>query len=135
MKRLASILAALCLLLGLAACAGGDSVAFKNKLGTVIHSVYISPVEDEDWTDPLNYARLRVGSTIQIDFDRFRGTGTLYDFGAVDENGLNYDVYDIPLAAGDSLTLSGDRNGATLTVVSKDGAEKTYEAYIYENEA
>ena len=132
MKKVLALLTAALLLLALCACELSESVSFKNELSTVIHSVYISPVEDENWTDPLNYAKLSVGSSIFIDTDRFVGSGTLYDVGVVDENNMNYDVYDVPLSAGDTLTLKGNANGATLTVKTQDGGETTYTAYIYE---
>ncbi len=134
-KRIAGILLAVLLLAALTACESKPSndVTFKNSLSSAIHSVYISPSTDEDWTDPLNYAVLSKGSSITIDFSKFAGNSPIYDIGVVDENAMNYDVYEIPLAIGDTLILSGDANGATLTVRGTDGKEASYEAYIYEN--
>ena len=135
-KRIALLLAAV-LLLALCACSSkpSEDVVFQNDLPTVVHSLYISPVTEEEWADPVNYARLSPGSSIHIDFERFAGDGAEYDIGVVDENNMNYDVYNVPLAIGDKLALSADGETAILTVTSADGSStETYEGYVYEGE-
>ena len=137
MKKLSAILLALALLAGLCACSSepAEDVTFKNDLTTVIHSLYISPSSEDEWKDPLNYAKLSVGSSIHIDFEKFASEGSTYDVGAVDENNLNYDIYDVPLAIGDTLALSANGETAILTITAADGTVTTYEGYTYEGGA
>ena len=137
MKKLSALLLALALLFTLCACSSkpAEDVAFTNNLSAVIHSLYISSSTEDEWSDPLNYAKLSVGSTIHIDFEKFAGEGVNYDIGAVDENNMNYDVYDVPLAIGDKLALSADGDTAILTITSADGTVTTYEGYAYEGGA
>ena len=135
MKKVLAVLAALILLVTLCACDGdSEDVVFKNGLSTVIHSVYISPSDADEWTDPLNYARLSAGSSIHIDFAKFAGSGVYYDVAAVDENNRNYDIFEIPLTIGDKLELSASGGTALLTVTSADGTVSTYEGYAYDAE-
>ncbi len=131
MKKLALLLLALTLVLALCACGSGEDVVFRNDLDSKIHSVYISPISDEEWSDPLNYAILNVGSSIHIDFEKFSGDSAYYDVAAVDENNMNYDIYDVPLSIGDTLAMSADGETAILTVTSADGSTNTYEGYAY----
>lgn len=133
MKKVLSILMILLLLVGLCACGNenAEDVSFKNDLKSVIHGVHISASSSDSWSDPLNYAQLSVGSTIHIDFEKFAGDSPVYDVGIIDENGVNYDIYEVTLTIGDALVLSGDENGATLTITGKDGSVKTYDAYVY----
>ena len=138
MKKCLAILAALFLLAALCACAeDSEDVVVKNGLKTAIDGVYISPAEAEEWSEPLNYARLSPGSSIHIDFERFAGSGIYYDIGLTDEEGRNYDVYDVPLAIGDTLEITArGEDRAILTVTSTDGTVAVYDgyAYFYEDE-
>lgn len=52
------------------------------------------------------------------------------DIGAIDENSINYDIYDIVLIDGDLIVLSGDANEARFTITHSDGTESTYLAII-----
>ena len=132
MKKFLLVFLALALLATLCACGKSDDVTFKNELGVTIHSIYISPVTEDQWPDPLNYARLNNGSQIHIDFEKFAAEGTtLYDVAAVDENNMNYDIFDVPLAVGDILALSANGETAILTVTGTNGSTKTYEGYAY----
>lgn len=134
MKKLIALLLAVLLFASLCACGSGESVTFKNDLSSSIHGVYISPTTDEEWTDRLNYAIIRAGGSITIDFEKFAGDTPYYDVGVVDENNMNYDVYEVPLAIGDTLALSAENDVAVLTVTSTDGSVKTYDGYAYEGE-
>ncbi len=134
MKKLFAILLVLALAVGLCACGDSDSVKFRNDLDAEVKGVFVSPSSElEDWGESVNYAPIRSGSSVNIDFDRFAVEGeTLYDVGAVDENELNYDIYEVPLQVGDTMALSVDGEAAILTVTDKDGAVKTYEGYAYD---
>ncbi len=134
MKKLIALLLAVLLFASLCACGSGESVTFKNDLSSAIHGVYISPSTDEEWTDRLNYAILRSGGSITIDFDKFAGETPYYDIGVVDENNMNYDIYEVPLAVGDTLALSAENDVAVLTVTGQDGTVNTYDGYVYEGE-
>ena len=133
MKKALAILLAVLLLVGLCAC-GADTpdITFKNDLKSVLHGVHISPESAEEWGDALNYAKLSVGSSIHIDFEKFAGeSGVVYDIGLIDENSVNYDIYGVELAIDDELTISGDSESATLIVKSADGSTKSYDVLIY----
>lgn len=131
MKKLTVLLLTLALLATLCACGNRESVVFQNDLSTDIHGIYISPVSEEEWSDPLNYAVLKAGASITIDFQKFAGETPYYDVGTVDKNGMNYDVYDVPLAIGDKLALSAEGETVTLTVTGADGTVKSYDGYAY----
>ena len=115
MKKFAALILALLLLASLCACGPSESVTFKNDLPTTVHSIYISPTTDEEWADPLNYALLKSGSSISISFQKFAGDTAYYDIGVVDENAMNYDVYDVPLAIGDTLAISAENDVAVAS--------------------
>ena len=134
MKKSFVLALVLAMLLLLCACSSGpkEEVTFQNDLEVKLHSIYISPVTDEDWTEPLNYAALSSGSSIHIAFEKFAGDSAYYDIGVVDENGMNYDAYDVVLSIGDTLALSGSLDAATLTVTAADGSQKTYDAFVYD---
>ena len=135
MKKFAALILALLLLASLCACGPSESVTFKNDLPTTIHSIYISPTTDEEWSDPLNYALLKSGSSISISFQKFAGDTAYYDVGVVDENAMNYDVYEVPLAIGDTLAMSAENDVAVLTVTGADGTVKTYDGYVYDSDS
>ena len=135
MKKLLIFLLSALMLLSLCACGGdSDDVAFRNDLKVKIDSIYISPSEEETWSDPLNYAKLSPGSKIYISFSKLENGAGTYDIGAVDENNMNYDVYEVELKEKDVIALSASGDQAVVTVTSADGASKTYYGYIYEGE-
>ena len=133
MKKAFAILLAVLLLVSLCACgeSNAEEIIFKNDLKSVLHGVHVSPANAEEWGDPLNYANLSVGSSIHIDFEKFAGDSPVYDIGLIDENGVNYDIYEVTLTIGDTLIISGDGESATLTVKGVDGSEKSYTADVY----
>ena len=138
MKRFLCILISALLFAGLIAC--GDTtppdLTFTNGLSTVVHNVYVSPAEQEDWNDPVSISKISSGSTIEFDFSKIEeGAGPgIYDLGAIDENAMNYDAYEVPLAVGDKIDLSGSSDSAVYTITHADGATDSYDAYIYPNE-
>ena len=135
-KWLLCVLAAAVFLL--AAACGEESTAdlsFTNSIDTSVHNLYISDSTADDWGDPVTFARVDSGHTIRINFDRIgedAGPGN-YDIGAINEDRWNFDVYDVPLAVGDQIELSGGVDGATYTVTHADGTADTYEAEVYED--
>lgn len=133
MKKTIAVLLAVLLLTCLCACGAKDDVVFKNDLSVVLCGVHISPSSEDTWGDALNYARLSAGSSIHIDFERFGYDGDAYDVGLIDENSRNYDVYDVSLSVGDTLSISEKDGGAVLTVTGADGSAKEYPAYVYES--
>ena len=135
MKRFFCIFAAALLLLSMAAC--GETTPpdlnFTNNLGTVVHNFYVSPSDQEEWNDPVSIGKISGGSSIHFDFsDIAEGAAPgVYDIGAIDENAMNYDAYEVPLTTGDQIDLTGDSDAATYTITHSDGSADTYEAYVY----
>lgn len=143
MKKFLAVTLALILVLSLCGCnllslvkqLSSSDLTFVNKLDEEVHNIYISSVNESEWGEPVNDGHVRSGGTTRIDFSRFEDTSTtLYDFGLICEDDCNYDVYEIPLARGDKLTLSGDYYQATLTVEHADKTTDTYEVYTYYND-
>ena len=138
MKKVILLLLAALLLAALCAC--GESkpadLSFKNSLNATVDNLYLSPVTEEEWSDPANLARVESGRTIQFDFDKAgkdAGPGR-YDIGVIDENAMNYDVYDVELAVGDQIELSGTADKAEFIITHANGAQERCEAWIYPNE-
>ena len=135
MKRIfAVVLVVLVICLALVSCgkAKQTDLSFTNKLSTVAHSVYISHESESEWGDPINNARVSSGSTIYFDFDKLGNYGPgMYDVAVVDENNINYDVYEVTLAKGDNITFSASGETAIVTVTGADGATATYEGISY----
>ena len=140
MKKAILILLAALLLAALCACSGGEKkppeLSFKNSRNATVDNIYISPVEEEEWSTPVNLAKVESGHTIQFDFDKVgenAGPGR-YDVGAIDENAMNYDVYDVELAVGDQIELSGTADKAEFIITHADGTKISVEAWVYPNE-
>ena len=129
---LLTLVLALCLM---TACGEGSTseLSFENKLSTTIDNIYISDVNSDSWGDPVNLAKVNSGHSIQFDFSKFNGQPGTYDIGAIDENAMNYDIYEVPLAIGDQISVSGNSSSATYTMTHADGTSDQYDAYIYEN--
>ena len=135
-KRTFSVILALALIALLTAC-GGDSetaeLSFTNNLGTEVHNIYLSPCDADNWSDPASLSKVKSGRTVAFDFTaagKDAGPGC-YDFGVIDEDAVNYDLYAVDLTVGDKISLSGDKNAATFTVTHADGTADTFEALIY----
>lgn len=130
MKRLIAMLLAVCMLLAFSACGQGSTtdITIKNDTGNTIDNVYISSADSDSWGDPIIPSKLANGSSVKVDSALFLVENTtIYDFGAIDDTGINYDVYEIPLSAGDSLVLTE----TTLTVTDANGNVTEYDAYVY----
>lgn len=127
MKKLIALVLAVLIFAGLCACGSGESVTFKSEHVCDVHGVYISPITEDEWGDSLNYAVIKKGGSITIDFKKFAGESPDYDVGVLDDTDMLYEFYEVPLAVGDTLTFSGVGSFGTLTVTGTDGAVKTYD--------
>ena len=123
----------------IAACRGSgkSELSFKNDVQAALHQVFISPSDSLEWEEDsqVNLARISPGSTINFNFDRFKGhAGGTYDIGTYDVNRINYDCYEVVLKEGDSIVLSGNENAAVFTVTHADGTVDTYAAEVFADE-
>ena len=139
MKRMAIILASLLLLSLLAAC--GESapldLSFTNSLDVSVHNLYISPIDQDTWGDPITVAKVDSGHTINFNFVKIgddAGPGD-YDIGAIDENGMNYDVPEVHLEVGDAIDLKASGDSCTYTIVHADGSKDTFSGYVYASDS
>ena len=139
--RLACVLLAALMLSFLLAACGKEKpyeLHFKNGLSAKLHQIFISPSDSETWggeDNLINLADVGAGSTIGFDFSKFGGTdGGTYDIGTIDENGMNYDCYEVVLKTGDEISLVPSGDGAIFTVTHQDGTYVDVEADVYPNE-
>ncbi|MBQ4350915.1 MAG: hypothetical protein II768_06615 [Clostridia bacterium] len=140
-KRIAWLLAAALLLIPvLCACDGADAVTtdyiyFKNDTGYKVPGFYLSTAEEEEWGEKLNWGEyVGVGGRIHIDVEKLVNGAGQYDVGAIDERGLNYEVYDVDLAPGDVISLRAEDDIAVCIVTHIAGGEDTYYGYAYYEE-
>lgn len=133
MKRLIPVLLAVSLLLALCACGASHELSFANNLDTTIHNVYINPSDEADWADSISSSKISSGSSFEFDFEAIGEGPGIYDIGVIDENAMNFDAYEVPLAVGDTITVDGTAEGASYIITHKDGSSTTYDAYIYAN--
>lgn len=112
----------------------GAGVIVENKLETNINAFYISPINNDEWGEPLS-EDIPSGARVEVSLSAAPLIpGVASDVGVIDENAVNYDFYVVDLAYGDVLTIEGSREGAVLTVTHSDGTSKQYEAEIYSND-
>lgn len=103
---------------------------FKNELETAVN-IYFSSASEDDWSEKPTRIGVRSGDRVGLSFSDFDGvSGKMADIGAIDENSINYDIYDIVLIDGDLIVLSGDANEARFTITHSDGTMSTYLAII-----
>ena len=133
MKKAISVLLLAALALTLLCACGGektDVIYFQNDIGEKVPGFYVSSTEDQSWGDPLNLATVSVGGKITIDLDKLpSGSGVVYDIGAVDETGMLYEFYEIPITIGDTIAISsaGDGENAYLKITGTDGQITEYQ--------
>ena len=85
------------------------------------------------WGDAVTDGIIKKGRTVTIDFGRVvNGEGT-YDIGAIDENYMNYDLYNVDIHLRDTIVLEGSAESATFTINHEDGSSEIYEAYVYQS--
>ena len=136
-RRIVAVLA-VCALMAFAACGNTtpttDYVYFQNDTSNKMDGVYLTPSSNDQWGDKLNYSSVSAGGKIHMDVKCLtEGSGAEYDFGTIDENGLNFEIYNVKINAGDTLAVSGDSTKATITVTAIDGTVTSYDAYTYYN--
>lgn len=103
---------------------------FKNELDTTVN-VYFSSAADDEWSDKPTRIGVRSGAQFGLDFSDFDGSsGKKTDIGAIDENSVNFDVYEVVLNEGDLIVLSGSESDAVFTITHSDGTSSTYAAMI-----
>ena len=111
----------------------GEGVSLTNGLDAEIHSFYISSQSSTSWGDRVNDSRIPIGQTVTFDGSVLVDGDATYDVAAVDENKRNYDIYDVELAAGDTIIIAAD--GDVATVIVNGSKIFTGEAYDPDDEA
>ena len=128
MKRLLSLLMIISVLCVFCACKDKkNNIYFENETGSEISAIYLSPKDSEDWGSELNEKSVKSGSSLTIPKEKLSQGENIYDLGSIDMDSYNYDIYNIPVKFGDTLTLSRKDGKAFLVVVSADGSTKQYE--------
>ncbi|GEM_PF-5702651 len=113
---------------------GLNSVVFENYTGTPLDGIYISNKDSNNWGFKLNAEIIKDGGTLTFSMDQLEDGDDIYDFGSIDHDGLNYDIFDVQINAGDTLSLKKEGEEAVLTVTSLSGEKKEYRGKTY-NEA
>ena len=132
-------LAALFLLTAVAACdaassgsdePSADYVYFQNDTGCKVYAFYISTTDADSWGEKLNWGDyVGVGSKIHIDAAKLVNGPGVYDVGAVDETDLVYEVYEVELAPGDTISLSASGEDVTCLITHLDGSQSEWVGY------
>ncbi|MBR3298393.1 MAG: hypothetical protein IKI64_04235 [Clostridia bacterium] len=133
-KRILAVLLAAAALAVLAACEPvSNDISFKNELKVPVN-IYFSRADDDSWSDKPTAVNVVSGAETGIAFSRLdSASGKRFDVGAIDENGMNYDIYDVVLIEGDLITLSGDESEAHFTITHSDGTSTVLSAHIRKN--
>lgn len=79
-----------------------QKITFQNDHINAVHSIYISTVNTDEWGDPLNYAIVKIGSSVSISFEKFASNGAVYDIAVLEDSDMLYEFYEVPLAVGDT---------------------------------
>ncbi|MBQ7061395.1 MAG: hypothetical protein IJM85_06395, partial [Clostridia bacterium] len=111
---------------------GGRKISFVNGLDAELAELYFSPATDTEWGEPTENDLPAGASVFVVLSDRIN----VYDVGVVDEDGINYDIWNVELWDGDALTLmqgDGEMTGI-LRVVHVHGESKDYEAEVYSSD-
>lgn len=107
--------------------------SFKNELNTPVN-IYFSRSDDDEWSDKPTAENVRSGGEVGISFEKIdSSSGKKFDIGAIDENSINYDVYEVVLVSGDIVALTGDSSSAKFIITHEDGTQTEFSALIKEN--
>ena len=133
-KRAAILICAVLTLSSLfvfSACESGPKqLQFKNELETRVN-IYFSRAIDDEWSEKPTATGIGSGASIGLNFSDFDGAaGKKTDIGAIDENSVNYDIYDVVLEIGDSITLVGSSSAAQFVITHADGSSTSLTAHI-----
>ena len=110
-----------------------DHFFFENKTGVQIDGLHISSKSASTWGEKVNEEPINVGASVNFEQSKLVDGNATYDFGAIDHDGLNYDVYDVTISVGDTITLSKDDDEAVVTVTAMDGTSKEYRGETYKD--
>jgi len=132
MKKFIAAVLTVSFLFGLCACKDkNNNYFFENQTGKAIDGLYISTPDSMSWGDKLNKDIIRSGGSLDISKDTLTSEDGIYDVGAIDEDGLNYDIFEVKIKAGDTLVLTRNEEEAVLTVTSADGDKEEYKGEAY----
>lgn len=117
---------------------GGEPAAdaeltFTNQTGATLYYVYISN-DPEEWGPSLlgDDEYMHAEEELSLAFADIGGEPGLYDVGVVDENRVNYDIYDVTLGVGDAMVLlPASDDTATLLVIQANKETKLYTGKSY----
>lgn len=112
------------------------SFTVRNGLDSVLTELYISPADMENWGDAV--ASLEPGAEAELAFYALAGASPeagegLFDIGAIDENGVNYDAFSVRIQDGDSVLLTGDWRSGVFRIAHRDGSTDFVTASVYWN--
>ena len=145
MKKILAIVIVLTLIFALAACGSksetapagsaaeetGPSIVFKNEMSVTVDIVYIAPTDADMWGDPANKAPVKPGEELRIFSEILSDSGSVCSVGVTDQNGQNYDCYNVSLAADDTLSISEEGEGAIFTVTTQTGESASYNCNVF----
>ena len=132
MKRPVSLILTIASLACLCSCGtgNGDAILFENDTNNGIEGLYLSYPDDGTWGDQINGSKIRSGDTIDIT-DHVTGNDKIYDVGAINSLGVNYDFTRVAIRRGDTLQLTLDDDEGSLTIVTAGGSTREYKCDIY----
>ena len=110
-----------------------NDVFLTNKTGARLDGIYLSSKDASAWGSKLNEGRIGKGDVFVIPASALTDGEDIYDVGAVDENGRNYDLIDVQLGPGYSAALYLSKDEAVLEVTSKGGTTQVYRGNTYLN--
>ena len=135
MKRAASFIVTLALMTGICSCGtgNGDMIMFENDTHNGIDGLFICYRDDATWGDPINDSKIRSGDSIDIT-GYVTGEDRLFDIGAINSQGLNYDFSGVAIRKGDTLQLTLDEDEGVLTILTASGKTREYTCDTYKCE-
>ena len=133
---MAAVLAAL-IVMCLGACGKENTnvVYFQNGMGETVDGFYISSPEEDSWGDKLNTASIVSDGKIHVDAECLaEGAGALYDVPCITSSAYVCEIYEVELNIGDTITLSVNGEEGKCVVTPKEGEEREYTGYAYQQE-
>ncbi len=110
----------------------GTQIFFQNTLDVALNGLYIS--NTDEWGDRVNEDAIAAGDAFILDISKLSdGPGT-YDVGAIDENGRNYDVYEVPLDGKRLVGISSEGDEAYIVLIDENGETETFTGKAYDSE-
>ena len=110
----------------------GTQIFFQNTMDVAIDGLFIS--NSDSWGDPVNDDPIEAGGSFILDISKLPdGPGT-YDIGALDANGRNYDVYEVPLDGKHLVGISSVEDAAYIVLIDENGETETFTGEAYDSE-